>query len=95
MPTELVVAALASCFCIAVAWAARKRRIDLRDLEVQVQPHRALGEPRHGRYDLWVRSSTPPEELAPAVEIAKRYCWVTNTLATPPEITYHLGEGMG
>jgi len=95
MPTELVVAALASCFCIAVVWAAGRQRIDLRDLEVQVQPHRALGEPRHGRYDLWVRSSTPAEELAPAVELAKRYCWVTNTLATPPEITYHLGDGMG
>ena len=57
--------------------------------------HRAVGEPRHGRYDLWVRSSTPSEELAPAVELAKRYCWVTNTLATAPEITYHLGEGIG
>ena len=95
MPTELVVAALASCFCIAVVWAAGKKGIHLRDLEVQVRPHRAVGEPRHGRYDLWVHSSTPAEALAPAVELAKRYCWVTNTLATPPEITYHLGEGMG
>ena len=95
MPTELVVAALASCFCIAVAWACRREGIDLRDLEVQVQPHRAVGEPRHGRYDLWVRSSTPAADLAPAVELAKRYCWVTNTLITPPEIVYHLDESMG
>ena len=58
-------------------------------------PAGPLGEPRHGRYDLWVRSSTPADELAPAVELAKRYCWVTNTLATPPEILYHLDEGMG
>ena len=38
------------------------------------------------------RSSTPAEVLAPAVELAKRYCWVTNTLAHPPEIRYHLDE---
>ncbi len=60
-----------------------------------MQPHRALGEPRHGRYDLWVRSSTPPGELAPAVEMAKRYCWVTNTLATPPEIPTTWGRASG
>jgi uncharacterized OsmC-like protein len=92
MPTELVVAALASCFCIAIAWAARRERIPLEDLEVQVRPRRALGEPRHGSYDLWVHSSTPAGRLEPAIELAKRYCWVTNTLATPPEIRYHVGE---
>ena len=50
---------LASCFCIAVAWAARKKRIELEDLRVSVQPHRVVGEPRHGSYDVWVESSTP------------------------------------
>ncbi len=65
MPTELVAAALASCFCVAIVWAARKRRIELGDLEVQVQPHRQVGEPRHGSYDLWVHSSTPPAEHRP------------------------------
>lgn len=95
MPTELVVAALASCFCLAVAWAARKKRIALEDLRVHVRPHRALGEPRHGSYDVWVESSTPAPDLAPAVDLAKRYCWVTNTLATPPEIRYHDGPPVG
>jgi putative redox protein len=92
MPTELLVAALASCFCLAVAWAARRREIPLEHLEVQVQPHRAVGEPRHGSYDVWIHSDSPAEAIAPAVELAKRYCWVTNTLRTPPEIRYHLGD---
>jgi putative redox protein len=95
MPTEMVVVALASCFCIAVAWAAKKLRIPLDDLKVRVQPHRVVGEPRHGSYDLWVDSSTPDDVLAPAVDLAKRYCWVTNTLQTPPEIRYHLGGEVG
>jgi uncharacterized OsmC-like protein len=95
MPTELVVAALASCFCVAIVWAARKKGIEVGDLEVAVQPHRQVGEPRHGTYDLWVHSSTPPDAIAPAVELAKRYCWVTNTLAHPPEIRYHLDEPIG
>jgi putative redox protein len=94
MPTELLAAALASCFCLAVAWAAGKRRLEVPDLEVDVQPHRAPGEPRHGAYDVTVRSSAPEADLARAVDLAKRYCWVTNTLATPPEIRYHVETGV-
>jgi uncharacterized OsmC-like protein len=91
MPTEMVVIALASCMCIAIAWAARKRRVPLDDVKVHVRPHRAVGEPRHGAYDLWVESSTPAEELDPVVRLAARYCWVTNTIRNPPEIRYHIG----
>lgn len=90
MPTELVAAALASCMCLAVAWAAGKRRVELSDLTVEVTPHRAPGEPRHGRYDVVVLSSAPHEVLAGCVELGARYCWVTNTLRTPPEIAYEI-----
>lgn len=95
MPTELLVAAIASCFCLAVAWAAGKRRIALEDLRVHVRAERAPGEPRHGAYDVWVESSTPAAELGPAIDLAKRYCWVTNTITTPPLMRYHLGPPMG
>ena len=70
MPTELMVASIASCFCLAVAWAARKRRVTLDDLKVHVRAERAEGEPRHGAYDVWVESSTPAADLGPAIEIA-------------------------
>jgi uncharacterized OsmC-like protein len=94
MPTELLVAALASCFCLAVVWAAGKKRIEIADLRVDVRPERAGDEPRHGAYDVWVHSSTPAADLAPAVDLAKRYCWVTNTISNPPQVRYHLGEGL-
>jgi hypothetical protein len=38
-----------------------------------------------------VESSTPDGELDPVVDLAARYCWVTNTIRNPPEIRYHLG----
>jgi uncharacterized OsmC-like protein len=90
MPTELLAAALASCFCLALAWAARKRRVALQELEVAVRPRRARGEPRHGTYDVRVHANVPRETLEPLVRLAERYCWVTNTLKTPPEIRYYL-----
>ena len=47
-----------------MAWAARRREIPLEHLEVQVQPHRAVGEPRHGSYDVWIHSDSPAEAIA-------------------------------
>lgn len=95
MPTEVMAAALAGCFCIALAWGAKKRRIEVDSIKVGVRPHRAPGEPRHGAYDLWIETSASEEEIAPAVELAKRYCWVTNTMMNPPEIRYHVGTAAG
>ena len=91
MPTEMMAIALSSCMCIAIAWAAGKRRVRLDDVKVHVRPHRVVGEPRHGAYDLWVESSTPEDQLDPVVALAARYCWVTNTIRNPPDIRYHLG----
>ena len=86
MPTELLAAALASCMCLSVAWAAGKRRVTLPDLYVDVTPERAPGEPRHGHYEVVVRSSAPSDVLEPVVALGAKYCWVTNTLTTPPTI---------
>lgn len=90
MPTEVLAAALASCMCIAIAWAAGKRRVEIGEIAVEVRMQRAPGEPRHGRYDLRVEGSVPREVLEPCVELGARYCWVTNTLKNPPEITYEI-----
>ena len=93
MPTELLAAALASCMCLSVAWAAKKRRVELADLVVQVRPVRAPGEPRHGRYEVRIESSLARDLLDPCVDLGARYCWVTNTLKNPPEIAYDIVGG--
>lgn len=92
MPTELLTASLASCMCLAVAWAARKRRVELADLEVRVLPVREPGQPRYGRYEVTVIAGADREAMERVVDLAKRYCWVTNTLHNSPELVYRLGE---
>lgn len=90
MPTELLTASIASCFCLAVAFAAGRAKVELADLEVGVRPMRAPGEPRYGRYVITISSSLPREKLVVLVDRAKQYCWVSNTLAAPPELEYHV-----
>jgi len=86
MPTELLTASLASCMCLAVVWAAAKRRVTVGDVAVEVLPVRAPGEPRYGAYEVVVRAEADEAELERVVELAERFCWVTNTLKQRPEI---------
>jgi len=85
-PTELLLASVASCFALAVAHVAGKRRIVLPDLAVT-----ATGEYdglRFGAIRIEVRSSHPPTELAFLVERAKPFCYVSNTLLGQPVLEY-------
>lgn len=86
-PTELLLASIASCFTLAVAYSATKRSITLEDLNVDVTGTYEGACFRAFRID--VRAAAPTgEEMVALVEAAKRVCYVTRTLASPPEIEF-------
>ena len=72
MPTELFCAALASCFCLAVGFAAGKRDQEVPGLKVSVTTEAAL----------------ELELLARLVERARPLCWVSNSLASGVSVEY-------
>ncbi len=90
MPTELLMAALASCFALALGHAARKRdQRAARAARVRVDAERAGTELRYGRIVVTASADVPDEPSSPTlVERARRFCWVSNTFATPPDIEY-------
>ena len=88
MPTELLFAGLASCFALAIGHAARKREMDVPGLRVEVSAERPGRELRYHRVVVSASADIPSEDLALLVEKAERFCWVSNTFATPPEIEY-------
>ena len=88
MPTDLLLASVASCYALAVAWAARKRGVDLRDLRVTATG--TYAGPRFRSLALTVHTSLAAELVEPLLEPAKRVCYVTNTLADAPEIAVAL-----
>jgi putative redox protein len=88
MPTDLLAASIASCFCLALAFAARKRGRELPGLEVAVRKIRAGRELRYERFEIEARAEVPEEELAALIEPARRVCWVSNTLAHGVELSY-------
>lgn len=88
MPTELLCAGLASCFCLAMAFVAGKRGRELPGLRVVVRRVRAGRELRYERFEIETQAEVPEEELAALIEPARRVCWVSNTLAHGVELSY-------
>jgi uncharacterized OsmC-like protein len=93
MPTELFCAALASCFCLALAHAARKREVELPGLRVVVRAERAGSELRYGRFVIEATADAAPECLAGLMEPARRVCWISNTLGAGAEYEYRQTTG--
>lgn len=88
MPTEALWASLASCFCLALAFVARKRDIELPGLEVTVRAERAGKELRYGRVEVEASADVEDEVLEDLMPKARRVCWVSNTLAGETEYVY-------
>ena len=95
MPTELLCGALASCFCLAMGHVARQRGVALPGLRVVARAERAERELRYGRVVVTASADAPAEELAALALRARRVCWVSNTLATPPAVEYRTTSGEG
>jgi putative redox protein len=84
-PTDLLLAAFASCFAMAMAYSARKRDIRLADLAVSATG--VYNGPGFDDLRLAVTSSHDPAELGRLVAAAERLCYVSNTFRNQPEIT--------
>lgn len=88
-PTDLLLASVSSCFALAMAFVAAKRGIELDGLDVET-----VGEydgPRFARISVTVTANIARETLQELLPQAQRVCYVTNTLRTPPELTFGLG----
>jgi putative redox protein len=93
MPTEVFCAALASCFCMAIAHVARRDgSSEPSGLTVDVRAVRAGRELRYGELVVTARAAVPADELESLVTRARRVCWVSNTLAKPPAVEYRSRE---
>jgi putative redox protein len=88
-PTDLLLASIASCFTLSMAYAAGKRGIELPGLRVRVVgTYEGL---KFSHIELLIVSAGPPEVLQELISDAERVCYVTNTLRQAPQIRIELG----
>lgn len=85
-PTELLLASIASCFTLALAFSARKLGIELAP-DTQVEVTGRYRGPQFDSFRIVVRTSSPEgEDLGTLIKSAERVCYVTRTLRGSPEI---------
>jgi putative redox protein len=80
MPTELLLAAVGTCMCLAIAHVARKRQIRLTRIALDVDADKDMDAFRFRDIFLVARVDLPQEQLDPLLEQAMKYCFVSNTL---------------
>ncbi len=88
MPTELFLCSLASCFCLALVYAARKKRIEIKDMHVNVKGEKDLKNFLFSRLIVEIDSSLTFEVLENIMHLAKRYCFISNTISKSCPIEY-------
>ena len=91
MPTEYLLAAMASCYALALNWAAGKRGITLPGLTVTATG--SYDGPRFTRLQLAVAADAAPGVIERLVEPALRVCYVSNTIAAAPPIEVTVDDG--
>ena len=86
-PTELLLASLASCYTLALRWAAKHRNLPLGD--IRVTANGSYDGLKFGRIRLEVRGDLPPGEEDALLRDATRVCYVSSTLAggVPVDVT--------
>lgn len=88
-PTDLLLASVASCIALSMAFVARKRGVELLGLDVSVVgTYKGL---EFERIAASISSGTPAEVLEELVSEAERVCYVSNTLRHGPELVIRVG----
>src|SRR5438552_19120155 len=78
MPTEFLLAAMASCYALALNWAAGKRGLTLPGLAVTATG--TYDGPKSSRLQLTATCDAPAEQVEPLLAPALRVCYVSNTI---------------
>ena len=84
-PTELLLAAVASCFTLAVSHAAKQRGVELTHLAVDVTG--TYHGPSFSALEIRVDVGCDEAIKQKLLDAAARVCYVTNTLRNTPTIT--------
>jgi putative redox protein len=88
-PTDLLLASIASCIALSMAFVARKRGIELLGLDVSVVG--SYNGLRFERISASISSGRSRDVLGGLLPEAERVCYVSNTLRHRPELVIFVG----
>lgn len=88
MPTELFLGSLASCYCLALVYVAKRKRMKIKDMHVNVIGRKDKRNCMFSKLTVEVESSLPSRALEEIISVAQKYCYVSNTVSKSCPIEY-------
>lgn len=85
-PTELLLASIASCFTLAIAYSAKRLAVELRDLSVEATG--TYDGPRFRAIRVVSRLDCDESQVERLIAAAERVCYVTNTIRSDVKFTF-------
>ena len=92
MPTELFLASIASCFCLALVYAAKNKKITLDDMSVEVLGETDINNFTFTSIIVKIISSLPQKNLEEIITLARKYCFVSNAVIRACPIEYKVAK---
>jgi putative redox protein len=89
-PTELLLAALASCYTLALRWSAGRHNVPLGDIRIAAAG--TYEQLRFSSIRLTVSADFPQDQAAALLRDASRVCYVSNTLAGQVDIDVTISD---
>lgn len=90
MPTEMFIASLASCFCMALVFVAKKSKVVVNDMLVDVRAEADTKNFKYSKLIVKVTSTLADNEVESLIGQAKKYCYVSNTISKTCPIEYEV-----
>lgn len=92
MPTELLMCSIASCFGYAMQFVAGRMRKTIDNLVIEVDGEKDFKNSTFSQITVTAGADMDTGTLTKIAELAKKYCFVTNSLSVPVEIVIIPGD---
>ena len=92
MPSELLLWSVASCMGQSIIFVASKKRLELKNLRINVEGKKNNETFRLDSIDVYIHSDSKSDVVEAIINIAKKYCFVSNTIINGAQINYKTKE---
>ncbi len=88
MPSELLLWSIASCIGQSIVFVASKKGLELKNLRIHVEGNKNSETFRLDSIDVNIRTDNKSNVLEDILDIAKKYCFVSNTIINQVQVNY-------
>lgn len=89
MPSEILLWSVAGCIGQTIIFIAEKKNLELKNLKIRVEGKKNNQTFKLDCIDVHIHSDCKSDVLGNILNMAKKYCFISNTIINGARINYH------